>query len=144
MTVTTRYIRGLESRVRAKRIGLVQEEGLVVESKTLGSTLAFNLPTENLSRTGLLLNGGRYKAVPFIVNTLLEMTVDPRGKMLERPVTCIGKIVRIDSETSDAIRYGVQIVQMETKDEDLWMRCVLAMEKERLVEKEPENLLPAA
>jgi hypothetical protein len=78
----------------------------------------YNMKTENLSRTGLLISKGNYKAVPFSVNTLLEMTIDPDCKVFEEPVRCLGKVVRRDH--SSVGNFGVQIIQIEGRDARDW------------------------
>ena len=112
-----------ESKVRAKRIELPKQ--LVVESRTLGTLLTFAMPLDNVSRSGLLLSIGRNKKLPFQVNTLLEITVDPRGALFPRPVACIGKIVRTHSEQGDTKpRFGIQIVQIEAAELTAWERAL--------------------
>jgi hypothetical protein len=129
----TRYIRPQEGRVRAKRIGALDE--VVVESKTLGTTMSYVLEADNLSRTGMLLNIGRNVKVPFLVNTLLELTVDTRGTLFERPVQCLGKIVRLDRADDERAQFGVHIVQIDTRELETW---------EKVVERLETTALPAA
>ena len=121
----TRNLSPLESKIRARR--LTTQQPLVVESRTIGTPMVYALPLDNVSRTGLLLNMGRNKKVPFLVNTLLEMTVDPQASVFERPVACVGKIVRMQQERGTT-QFGVQIVQIETKDGAVWEKVMERLE----------------
>ncbi len=135
MTMTRTILRPLDSRVRAKRIGLLTN--VVVESRTLGAPMVYNLDTENLSRTGILLHAGKNKKVPYRVNTILELTVDPRGSVFERPVSCLGKIVRVGQDEASRPLYGVHIVQMDVKDVAAWEATVAILEAQDQVAELP-------
>ena len=126
----SRLVRPLEGRVRAKRIEALTE--VVVESKTLGTTMSYVLEADNLSRTGMLLNVGKNVRVPFLVNTLLELTVDTRGALFEKPVECLGKIVRLDRDDESKAQYGVHIVQIDTRELEAWERTVERLEVDAL------------
>jgi hypothetical protein len=119
---------GPEQKVCAKRIDV--KRAVIVESRTLGAPMVFFLPTENLSRTGLLLVGLDSYKVPYQVNTLLEMSIDTTGSFLDQPVPCLGKIVRIQEEKEKKAFFGVQIVHMEPKDQFLWDKAVSHLERE--------------
>ena len=71
--------------------------------------------------------------MPFIVNTLLELKIDPRGACFDRPVTCLGKVVRRDSVSADgrgySTRLGIQIVQIDNSDLNAWEGCLSQLEK---------------
>ena len=121
-----RNLRPLDSKIRARRIDTKKQ--LVVESKTIGTQMVYNLPMDNVSRSGLLLNMGRNRKVPFLVNTLLELTVDPQGAVFERPVICVGKIVRMQRDDDMKTQFGVQIVQIETKDGAMWDKVMDQLE----------------
>lgn len=106
-------------------------EGLIVESKTMGTNMVYNLSPRNFSRTGMLLSSGRYKKLPFKVNTLLEMTIDTRGVLFAKPVQVLGKVVRLENgsgEESEHVRFGVQILQMENDAMDRWEDRMTALE----------------
>ncbi len=119
---------GTEQKVCAKRIDV--KRAVMVESRTLGAPMTFSLPTQNLSRTGLLLVGMDGYKVPYQVNTLLEMSIDTTGSFLDQPVPCLGKIVRIQEEKEKKAFFGVQIVHMEPKDQVLWDKAVANLEKD--------------
>ncbi len=122
----SRPIRPLESKVRAKRLG--EFAALHVESKTLGARLAYTLPTDNISRSGILLDRGNYPRIPFAVNTLLEMVIDPTSSFFEKPIACVGKVVRTVERDQLKSQFGVQIVQIDGKDLALWEAVLAKLE----------------
>ena len=76
--------------------------------------------------------------MPFIVNTLLEITIDPKGNCLDKPVSCLGKVVRRDHDEVDgkdggsemsALRLGIQIVQIDNSDLAQWEGCLTQLER---------------
>ncbi len=138
MSNLMRIVRPNKLAVRAPRVSI----DLVVESKTLGTSAAYSMSTEDVSRSGLLLVWERETKMPFIVNTLIEMTIDPKGSCLSKPVTCLGKVVRRDAQDGDSqsTRFGIQIVQMDPGDIQNWEGCLSELEKkfgfESALEKE--------
>lgn len=137
----SRQLRLPDGRIRAKRVS--SERGLVVESRTIGTDMAYNLEADNLSRSGFLLNSAGYFKVPFQINTILELRVDTRGKFFREPISCLAKIVRIeDTPADDGVahrRYGVSIVQMEAPHTEAWDRTLAQLERE-LPETSPSTL----
>lgn len=120
-------VAGTEQKVCAKRIDV--RRAVIVESRTIGAPMVFSLPTQNLSRTGLLLVGMDGYKVPYQVNTILEMSIDTTRSFLDQPVPCLGKIVRIQEQNEKKAFFGVQIVHMEPKDQSLWEKAVASLEK---------------
>lgn len=129
MSKFVRLVRPNKLAVRAPRVQI----DLVVESKTLGTSAAYSMATEDVSRSGLLLVWERDSKMPFIVNTLIEMTIDPKGSCLSKPVSCLGKVVRRDTEsdglTGHHARFGVQIVQIDPGDQQNWESCLNELER---------------
>jgi hypothetical protein len=127
MSNLMRLVRPNKLAVRAPRVAI----DLVVESKTLGTSAAYSMSTEDVSRSGLLLVWERESKMPFIVNTLIEMTIDPTGSCLSKPVTCLGKVVRRDAQdgSGQTTRFGIQIVQMDPGDIQNWEGCLSELEK---------------
>jgi hypothetical protein len=128
MSHATRLVRPSKLRVRAPRVPI----DLEVESRTIGTSAAYRFQTEDISRSGLLLVWDREVRMPFIVNTLLEMTIDPTGTCLQKPVTCLGKVVRrdgTDESNSHSARLGIQIVQIDNTDLTTWEGCLSELEK---------------
>ncbi len=113
---------------RAKRI----QFDLKVESRTLGTNAAYNFSTEDVSKSGLLLVWDRdISHMPFLENTLLELTIDPESSLLGYPVNCLGKVVRKDIATVKDKKVdvlGVQILQMDSSDMDNWEDCLSELE----------------
>jgi hypothetical protein len=127
--------RAAEARVRSRRIDLVG--GLTVESRTIGTPMSFVLGAANLSRTGLLTQMTKNVKVPYRVNTLVELTIDPAGTLFERPVECLAKVVRIARaadttapKESEGYAYGMHIVQMDADAQSAWERCIGELEGE--------------
>lgn len=123
----TRMFRPLQPGVRARRIDL--GDRVNVETKTLGTAMSFVLGMENLSRSGLLLSKGRNYRVPFQVNTLVEITVDPDQKIFERPVSALAKVVRFgEGSIGQEASFGLRIIQIDAKDSEIWEKCVAGLE----------------
>ena len=99
----------------------------MVESKTIGTEIAYRLTTENLSRSGMLLSWNRSTSVPFIVNTIVELRIDPGTSHLAAPVSCLGKVVRRDD--ASGTKLGIQIIQINNDDLVAWESCVATIEK---------------
>jgi len=127
--MATLLLRPGKARVRAPRV----EIDLMVESKTLGTQAAYRMSTLDVSKSGLLLSWERKGRMPFIENTILEMTIDPSSDSLNMPVLCLGKVIRrVDKEADeldDSAYIGVQIVQMEGQDINVWEQCLDELEK---------------
>lgn len=127
--MVSRPVRPSNMRVRAPRVPM----DLTVESRTIGTNAAYQFSTEDISRSGLLLVWDRDSKMPFNVNTLLEITIDPKGACLDKPVSCLGKVVRRDAEKeadgSMATRLGVQIVQIDNSDLQAWEGCLNELER---------------
>jgi len=122
-----KYVRPGESRVRAQRMDV--DNSLVVDSKTLGTTITYRLTTRNVSKSGLLLSWNNDSHVPFIVNTLIEMTIDPGSRWLTNPVPCLGKVVRREEGGKQGARFGIRIIQIDNEDLENWETCVGNLER---------------
>lgn len=112
----------LEGKTRADRVP--PPGPCIVETKTIGTSLSYNLPLENFSRTGFLLNSGPYLRIPFQINTILELKVDPRGSVFEQPFHLLAKIVRLIKDQENLAQYGVQILQVDSKDSYHWQKTI--------------------
>jgi hypothetical protein len=114
-----------DARARAPRYEIPNE--LLVASKTIGTSVAYTLHTENISRSGMLLIWNHKAPVPFIENTILELTIDPSTMVLSAPVSCLGKVVRkiVTNEAGEPeTQFGVRIVQIDGTDLDKWETCI--------------------
>ena len=125
MSLSNRLIRSKSMRVRAPRVPF----DLEVESRTIGSPSAYRLSTLDISRSGLLLAWNRRGNVPFVVNTILEMTIDPKGRCFGGPVTCLGKVVRRESRCREETKLGIQIVQIDNLELRNWEGYLTNLEK---------------
>jgi len=127
MSSPTRIARIDQTRVRAPRVAY----DLEVSSKTIGTSADYSFSTEDVSRSGLLLLWEKDGRMPFIVNTLIEMTIDPSARCLDKPVLCLGKVVRREHVESDSTttRLGIQIVQWDHHDQNLWEGCLSQLEQ---------------
>jgi len=132
----------VKSRVRAARYK--PENSLVVSSKTIGTNLVFDLTTQNVSRSGMLLSWENGTPIPFIESTILELTIDPQSLFLEKPLSCLGKVVRKQKNKKDGqshpdVTFGITIVQIDDQDLGHWESCVenLASRTAPLVTQDP-------
>ena len=110
---------------------LKPKQAMVVAGKTIGTSMTYNLAMQNVSRSGLLLGGGNYKSIPFTTNTLLELTIDTKSRVLAEPLNCLGKVVRIEdnAESEEGPAFGIQIIGVDdSPNPELWVETVRAME----------------
>lgn len=114
------------TRVRSVRTEL--NEKMIVESKTIGANLTFPFTSENISKSGMLLAWNSPHKAPFQEKTILHLTIDPNNAYLEKPLFCLGQVVRKFSESEETDKYGVRIIQMEPKDISAWESIVNALE----------------
>ncbi len=139
---SARLIRPNNTRVRAPRVPM----DLQVESRTIGTSAAYRFSTIDISRSGLLLAWERETRMPFIVNTLLELTIDPSATHLQKPVSCLGKVVRREAESEDGkgnqARIGIQIVQIDNADLQSWEGCLVELERQFGIELS-NKIIPA-
>ncbi len=122
-SIPARIVRPGESKVRAKRVGA----NLTGETRTIGVPLAFKVIMENVSRTGFLLSPAAKDRMPYQINTLIEMTIDPGAMKLDRPIFLLGRIVRT-VQVADTKQFGVHIVQIESKDHIFWEKYISGLE----------------
>ena len=128
MHTPTRIPRTDQTRVRAPRVPF----DLEVRSKTIGTSADYSFSTEDVSRSGLLLLWEKDGRMPFIVNTLIEMVIDPDASCLDQPVMCLGKVVRRENAeggNGTTTRLGIQIVQWDHHDQNLWEGCLSQLEQ---------------
>jgi len=137
--MSRRSISPTEAYVRAKRINLTRQ--VAVEAKTLGTRIEYHLALANFSRSGLSMTSAKPQHIPYQINTLVEMTVDPRSEVLEYPVRCLGKIVRTEQQGRGP-QFGVQLIMMEARDELEWQKAIIALEISK--NGDAEQLLGAA
>lgn len=101
---------------------------LMIESRTLGVPVNFRLASHNISRSGILLENHSNKKVPYNVNTLLELIIDPDMNWLQKPVACVAKVIRLNRSPLGREQYGIKIVQMDDSDNQVWDKCFKNLE----------------
>ncbi len=115
------------TRVRSTRT--LPPKKFVVNGSTIGCDTVFELKPKNISKTGLLLTWKATPPAPFRKLTILDITIDPRGDVLERPIPCLGQIARIINLNEEKY-YGIQIIQIEPKYQEIWESMVSGLEKD--------------
>ena len=122
---------------------------VIISSRTIGTDASYTLATVDVSASGILCSFDRHGKMPFIVNTILEVTIDPGRSLLEVPLNCLAKVVRRENNPSErnhaSGRLGIQILQMDQADTTMWESCVAVLEKKfgRIAEA-PVLMIPAA
>lgn len=71
-------------------------EQISLSARTFGLREGYDLMTLDISKSGLLTVSKNH--LPFQINTLLEITIDPLSKVFKQPISCIGKVIRIATE----------------------------------------------
>ncbi|MEY4631475.1 MAG: hypothetical protein RIQ81_1595 [Pseudomonadota bacterium] len=123
-----REIRGAQIKPAAPRY-TVDEQPLMVVSRTLGSPVAYQLSGANISKSGVLLETRGKGRIPFNVNTLLELEIDPSSHLLQRPIQCVGKVIRLASGRDGQPQFGIKIVQIDAPEHDVWDACFRHLEE---------------
>ena len=127
----SRFQRPSKEKTRATRVPI----DITVESKTIGTEAWCKMTTVDISKSGMLLTWSRKSKMPYIENTIIELTIDPDGRHFKAPVFCLAKVVRkAKPEKSASYRgdlgreLGVQIVQIDNDDYDVWENCLNQLE----------------
>lgn len=119
---------GVEN-ARARSTRKTIPSGLIVKSHTIGSSLAFPLMSENVSKSGMLLSWRSKHKIPFREKTIVEMVIDPKGFYFAAPLNCLGKIVRKIVNDKGEERFGIRIIQIDPKDQYLWEAMIQELEE---------------
>jgi hypothetical protein len=113
------------------------DQALHVLVQTFGTRNSYDIVLENLSRSGLLVTMGRDEDLPFRVNTLVDLVIDPHRQAFPKPILATGKIVRrIDGEpgSEDArqhvSRLGIAIIEVQPGLEEDWRRALDSLASE--------------
>jgi hypothetical protein len=128
MSSFDRNVSGAQAKPAAPRYRTL-DQTLFVMSRTLGAPVEYELRSANISKSGILLENSRGKRAPFNVNTLLEMTIDPEANWLQRPIQCVGKVVRLANSEAGSTQYGVKIVQIDGVESTVWEECFKELAK---------------
>ena len=108
---------------------------LRVDAKTLGTKFCYQLLVANISRSGFLVTTFHKEIAPFLVNTLIDITVDPECKFLAHPVHGFAKVVRQLLEKDAAsgskkVSFGLVISEIFTEDKSTWESFMRTLEKD--------------
>jgi hypothetical protein len=145
-------VRGESGERRAERAPrFAPDQQLHVLVQTFGTRDDYEIVLENLSRSGLLVTMGHGEELPFRVNTLVDLVIDPHKRAFPKPIKATGKIVRrIDGEpgSEDARRHvsrlGIAIIEVQPGLEQDWQRALdaLAVEAGEEVPQRPVSRAP--
>ena len=118
-------IKKLESTDQVRAPRFTTNGGLLVKSKTIGTMLAYQLSTDDISSSGMLLSWDHNATIPFRENTLLELEIDPQGSWLGKPLYCMGKVARrFVADEESKTKFGISIVQMDGDCMNKWENCI--------------------
>ena len=131
-TGSDRYLNNGTSASRIQNARFEIKPSITVSAKTFGTRVSHDCVTVNVSRSGVLLAAGGPVRIPFIKNTLLELTMERDGNWLSEPVHCIAKVVRtreaIGNNKEVVRQFGVKIIEMNPRDEKVWESALLSIE----------------
>ena len=119
--------------LRAARFCTINQ--VKVHVRTFGSVGSFTMNSQNLSKSGLLLREHNGQPVPFSLNTIIEMTIDPESEWLEKSMPCVGKVVRRD-DAGFGQSYGVKLVEMDETSLANWINLVDELEHRMAIDDE--------
>lgn len=109
------------------------EPQIVVHAKTFGTVGFYQLSSVNVSRSGMLVMAQRERMIPFHENTLLEMTIVPRGDWLFQPVHVLAKVIRVDAvgneTTGESRHFGIKFIEFQDQGQIVWDRTVRSVEQ---------------
>ena len=107
------------------------EVNVKIKANTFGNNIGFNLDTLDVSLSGILANTHR-SIVPFQKNTILEIQVDYECQTLQKPILCIGKVMRVDNVTNPdktiTKTIGIEITDIDGPNFNLWYDFLLFLE----------------
>ena len=92
---------------------------LRVDAKTFGSRDFYQLAIEDLSLSGIHLSVQNQEKVPFVLNTILELVIDPKKSLLEEPIAVSVKVVhRFDREGH--VNLKTNLIDVDPKELPRW------------------------
>lgn len=137
-----RSLRGAQHKSAAPRYATTQP-ALNIAIRTLGSPVSYNLSSANISKSGLLMENHSRTRIPFNVNTLVEIDIDIEGNWLQRPIQCVGKVIRLAQDADGNAQFGIKIVQIDGSESDVWESCFRQLEQNaRHLVMHDKRLLP--
>ncbi len=118
--------------LRAARINSAST--ITVKAKTFGTPNYFSLTTKNVSKSGMLIeNFSKLDTVPFGVNTIIEIKIDPAEEKLKQSVTCLAKVIRRETtqrQDQHSSEFGIKLIEMTPEQVDTWAEFVETQERQ--------------
>ena len=131
-----KYINSSTTSGRIQNARFEIKPSITVSAKTFGTRVSHDCVTVNVSRSGVLLTAGGPARIPFIQNTLLELTLKKDDNWLTEPVHCIAKVVRCREalgRNREVVRqFGIKIIEMNPHDEKVWESALHSIEDDIL------------
>lgn len=122
------------------------DPNILVHAKTFGTVGFYSLQSVNVSRSGMLISAARDRSVPFLENTLLEVTLVPGGHWLFQPVHCLAKVVRVGESTdrrgNSHSCFGVKFIEFQDAGQNIWDKTVSNLEHKTSRQIFVENIMP--
>lgn len=119
---------------------------ILVHAKTFGTVGFYSLQSVNVSRSGMLIGSGKDRFVPFLENTLLEITLVPGGHWLFQPVHCLAKVVRVGERTdrrgNAQTCFGLKFIEFQDEGQNIWDKTVRNIEHKISRQVFVENIMP--
>lgn len=113
-----------ESRSRSERKEVKSPHYL--QSKTIGTSMSFLMQILDVSHTGMKLRWDSGQKMPFLENTLIEVSVPIRlGKGLpEQTIQSLAKVVRTEESGEKPQEFGIKMIFLEPHSHQLWKEAV--------------------
>lgn len=116
--------------VRASRFA--PHQNLQVFARTFGTRGDFIMLAENVSKTGVLISEMDGSKTPFVVNTIIEVVLDPKCQEFKNPIRCLGKVMRAECNTTikGLVKFGVRLIDMDDEANSRWHTYVDRIERQ--------------
>ena len=107
---------------------------LTIIAQTFGTAYRYQFRTRDISRSGMLMVSERDCVVPFLSNTLLEITIDPDCEWLKTPLNCIAKVIRRGTDADTRGRggraiFGVHFIELGDETQRMWRSLIEVADK---------------
>lgn len=97
-----------------------------LRSKTIGTSISYPMQILDVSENGMKLRGEAEQNLPFMENTLIEVSLPVRlGENLpEQVIQTLAKVVRLEDDDRAAKDYGIKLIFLEPGCHQLWKEAV--------------------
>lgn len=106
---------------------------LLVHAKLFGTVGIYSLTSLNVSRSGLLLTSDRQGEVPFRENSLVEITIVPRGDVLFMPIQALAKVVRVEDAQNmhwqASKKFALKFLEFQDQGQVVWDQTIELIEQ---------------